>query len=79
MNGKKCRYLTCVRISRPRSDECQACATRYSYWDKQSSARRMERRRRLEMSNQTMSEFVTDTKLRVAVKKGYQKEVRNAE
>lgn len=79
MHGKKCRYLTCVRISRPHSDECQACATRYSYWDKQSAARRIERRRRLEMSNQTMSEFVTDTKLNVHVRKGYRREVRDAE
>jgi hypothetical protein len=72
----KCRYYSCVRIASPNSDDCYACRARHRYWDSQTAAKRLERRRKLELSGETMREFVTDAKLKQGVQKGYKKEVR---
>jgi hypothetical protein len=73
-NGKKCRYETCIRISTKSSDECAACRARYRYWEGKSPARRLERRRRLELSGETMREFVQDRALNAKIKKEFKKE-----
>lgn len=74
--AKKCRYLSCVRLASARSNECYACRARHRYWDKQTAAKRLERRRKLELSGETMREFVSDSKLKDGIRKGYRKEVR---
>lgn len=74
--GKKCRYETCIRLARVKSDTCGACAARHHYWDKQTVGKRLERRRRLMLSNETMYEFVTDNKLDTYVRKEHKTEVR---
>lgn len=74
--AKKCRYYSCVRLASKKHEDCAACRQRFRYWDQQSAAKRLERRRRLELSGETMREFVSDTKLKAGVKKGYAKEVR---
>lgn len=73
---KKCRYVDCVRLAGPRSKECGPCKQRYKYWDGKSVAHRLERRRKLALSGETMSEFVSDTKLRAHEKKLHRKEVK---
>lgn len=75
-NGKKCRYENCIRLAGARSDECPACRSRHRYWDSKSPARRLERRRRLELSGETMREFVQDRALAAKVKTLYKKEKR---
>lgn len=74
----KCRYYSCIRVVSERSkhEDCPACRQRYRFWDRQSAARRLERRRKLELSAETMRDFISDTKLKAGVRKGFQKEVR---
>jgi hypothetical protein len=76
--AKKCAYLHCIRVvsGRSKTGVCGPCQARYRYWDKQSAARRLERRRRLELSGETMAEFITDTKLKQHERKLHKREVR---
>lgn len=76
----KCRYLTCVRVAGVRATDglCNACRARYGYWDGKTPAERLERRRKLELSNQTMTEFVSDSKLKVFVRREHVKEKKRA-
>jgi len=76
MNGKKCVYENCVRLSSKKEDSCTACRARHRYWDKKSPGRRIERRRKLSLSGETMREFVGDIQLKQFIRKGYKKEVR---
>lgn len=77
--AKKCRYESCIRLAGKKYDDCAACRARHRYWDKKPALYRIERRRKLELSGETMREFVTDSRLRVTVRKGYQKEKKAAE
>jgi len=76
MNGKKCVYENCIRISSTKEDDCGACRARYRYWDKKDPSRRIERRRKLSLSGETMREFISDTKLKQFIRKEHKKEVR---
>lgn len=76
----KCRYFACVRIASPRGDDgcCNACRARNRYWDDKEPWERLERRRKLELSGETMSEFISDSKLKVYVRKEHVKEKKSA-
>lgn len=74
--AKKCRYFTCVRAASAKQDTCAACRQRHKYWDDKTPAERLERRRKLELSGETMSEFVPDVRLREFVKKEHKRELR---
>lgn len=71
-------YVNCVRVVSTNSKhrDCAACRARYRYWDNKSVADRLKRRMRLELSAETMREFVSDTKLRAHEKKLHRKEVK---
>jgi hypothetical protein len=73
-NGKKCRYENCIRLAGARSDECAACRARFRYWKGKSAGRRLRRRRSLELSGETMREFVGDRALAQIVRKEFKKE-----
>jgi hypothetical protein len=76
---KKCCYENCTRLVNVGSkhDDCQPCRTRYRYWQKKSAAHRLERRRKLSLSNETMTQFVDAPRLKKYVRKEHNKEVRN--
>lgn len=73
----KCIYENCIRVVKAGSKhkDCYACRARYKYWEKKPVAHRLERRRKLMLSGETMAEFVPDTALRQQVKKLHKKEV----
>lgn len=77
--AKKCRYQNCVRLASNKHDDCSACRGRHRYWFNKPAVYRLERRRKLSLSGETMREFVTDTKLKAAIRKGYNKEKKAAE
>lgn len=72
----KCSYVNCVRVVKKKGKSCSACNARYGYWDRKSLADRLERRRKLELSGETMKEFITDSKLQAHEKKLHKKEVK---
>lgn len=80
--AKKCVYETCVRVASGRDKngkpklDCGPCRARYRYWNNKTPADRLERRRMLELSGETMREFVADRPLLANVKVQYKKEVK---
>lgn len=74
----KCRYLTCVRVVGARADDglCNPCRAREKYWDDKSITRRLRYRRRLDLSAETMANFVSDSELKQFVKREHVKEVK---
>lgn len=72
----KCIYKNCIRLRRKNSLVCSACTSRHHYWEKKDPAYRLERRRKLALSNETMVEFISDTKLVTYVRKEHKVHVR---
>jgi len=76
----KCIYENCIRVVGALSqyEACPQCRQRYKYWTGKSPAHRIERRRKLALSNETMAEFISPTKLGQFVKREYKKELKDA-
>lgn len=72
----KCRYLSCIRPARKGHNTCYPCDKRLEYWEDKTPAERLERRRKLDLSGQTMAELVREPQLRMYVKKEHKKELK---